>query len=113
MSDDAGVPSGIIGRELAGRERGTAAAMAVAVGVTQETVSKWSKGTTEPTPDKYPAIEEFLGLPAGTLRMAAGLTPEGETALSEWMTGIEERLESLELALRTVLETIRSASDGP
>lgn len=79
----------IIQAELGATKDGRASKLARAVGVSAETVSKWRRGKSSPGPDKYPAIEEFFGLPQGTLRSAAGMAPTDEVPLLDRMDRFE------------------------
>lgn len=98
-SDDDLVLTQIIQSEIASRPTGTGSALARAVGVTPETVSKWKRGDIVPDPSRFSAIEEFFELPSGTLRHAAGLAPEGEVPLMRRLADLELRIAELQGAV--------------
>lgn len=52
--------------------RGEKTALAKALGVTAQTVTKWVQDETTPDPERWPAIERALGLAPATLSRAAG-----------------------------------------
>lgn len=54
-------------------KRGAQRSLARAVGVSDETVSRWRHGESVPTPDKWPAIEVALDYPPGTFETEAGV----------------------------------------
>ncbi len=76
---------------LDAKPRGAKMGLAQAVGVTPATITKWVQGHTSPDPDKWTAIEQFLEMQPGDLRVAAGLPRSGgmpaTTADGRWLFG--------------------------
>jgi len=99
VADDGSMVTKIIRDEMRRRGNGAGSALARAVGVTPETVSKWKKGDTAPTPEKFPAIEEFFDIPTGTLRAAAGLAPEDDVPLMQ-------RIDDLEAEMKVIRDLV-------
>lgn len=56
---------------LADAPRGTKAKLGRDTHTTAANVTKWAKGWTCPTPDKWPTIEDSLEMQRGTLELAA------------------------------------------
>lgn len=77
-------------------ERGAQKRLAVEMGVEQSTVSQWVNGRSEPTADKWPVIEEALGLEAHSIALAKGNVP-GRDALP---------LDESAAALRDLADTV-------
>ncbi len=95
--------SQIIRRELDAMPTGAGSALARAAGVAPQTVSKWRKGETEPTPSNFAAIEQFLGMEPGTLRAAAGLAAEGPVSIVEQVNRMEADLAELRSLVESLL----------
>jgi transcriptional regulator with XRE-family HTH domain len=51
--------------------------IATAIGVTQQTVSGWLKGTTAPSPERAELLEKLFGIPESAWREAAGEPEQG------------------------------------
>lgn len=47
--------------------------MANRLGVKPQTVNKWAHGQTTPSPEHWPEIERYLGMPEGGIGQVAGI----------------------------------------
>ena len=104
MTYNARMVSAAIAEAVAQRGYGAKVALAHAVGVTPQTVSKWVSGQTSPTPDRWDAIEEALALARGELASRSGYRSTSESlGVDERLTRVEEWTEWAGEAIRRLL----------
>lgn len=79
---DATTFGSILGRARLAAGFAKQAELAAALGVRQQTVSRWERGTSRPRADQIPEIAAMLGIDADTLLIAAGHTAPSPPQLS-------------------------------
>lgn len=87
-----GVVTSLIAAKLL--QRGDASALARAVEVSGETVSRWKSGESVPEPFRWPAIEKALGYEPGTFEAESGLARAPEDTLAR-IAGLESTVAEL------------------
>lgn len=93
----------ILQEALAGAPRGAKSDLARKANVSPSTVTKWIAGHTVPEPDRWPAVEEALGLPAGSIAERSG-APTSATPLGDTLGDHEQRIARLEATVRQLVE---------
>lgn len=86
-------------------ERGAQKRLALVLGVDQSTVSQWVNGRSEPTADKWRAIEDHLGLERYALAVAKGNLPAGQDVpddVAARLSSLESKVEAIERLLDTI-----------
>lgn len=84
--------------------RGAQTRLAAELGVSAATVSRWIRHQSCPDPNRWPAIEDALGLPRGQLAREA--LAEGASApdLTSQLADHEARIARLEATVRQLVE---------
>lgn len=108
----------LIAQRLTERGRGSQSALADALGVRAQTVSKWVSGDVTPEPGRWPAIEAALDLDEGSLRAAhlAAITPHPADAGARIPLEVQVALQTLgaELVqLRAEVAELRAELHAP
>lgn len=88
--------------------RGTQSRLAEAVGVSPQTVNKWASGANDPDPERWPEIEEALGLESGAIERAAmvGAALRLDKVTRRDVDEILERIESIHVSLRRLEDAL-------
>lgn len=95
------VLTAMIRTELERLPRGTATALARAVNVRPQTVTKWHKGEVQPEPERWAGIEAFFGWEPGeivrqVMPVAGFTTVELIDRLTAMVLDLAERVTALE-----------------
>jgi len=87
--------SAVIAAALERQERGAAARLAEATGVSAGSVSRWASGGDSPDMSRWSTIEETLGLEVGTFARALGLS-ESEVELRTTVAELSAKVAKLQ-----------------
>lgn len=75
---------------------GEQSALAEAIGVSRQSISRWARGLTVPNAERLPEIEAFFGLEPGTIRIDA---PPSNAELDQRVKDLEAGQAELKAAL--------------
>lgn len=84
------------------------AAVGSHIGLTDDAIRKWVKGTTEPPPWRIFAVEELLGLAPGDLSRHLGFVPTGTVSVLAAIDADGSLTERDRKVLRTTYRALRS-----
>ena len=98
MSSQGGSPANVIADGLKRRGRGSATALAEALGLNPSSVSRWARGDDRPDMARWPAIEDFLDLDRGAIARSLGIT-DTEMSLRQELSDLAAKVDMLQAAV--------------